>query len=1426
MTSTGRIGGGALDVGSGAILNLAAVATSVGTLTGAGRVTIGTDGAFTTTSNADSAYTGLLTGTRASVTKNGSGVLTLSGANTYSGGTTINGGTVVIANATALSDSGGVRINAAGTFAIQSDKTVGALSGAGAITLGANRLTTSSAQNVEFSGIASGTGGLTKAGSGTLTLSGANTYGGSTDVAAGTLLLTGSVAGAASVASGATLTGGGTIAGVLSVADGATLAPGNAGLGTLTTGGLLLSGGSILAFDLGAPGVLAASDRIQVNGNLTLDGILNASDAGGFGQGVYRLIDYTGALTDNGLSVGTLPAGFVAGQTQVQTSAAGQVNLVIGASLPEIQFWDGPNTTANNAVDGGSGSWTNSRTAWTNAAGDFNYGWGGRFAVFQGAAGTVTVDDTVAFTGMQFMTDGYTIAAGTGALRVDADANIRVDPGATATIGAAIGGAGGLVKLDTGTLILSGANSYAGATTINGGTLRVTNASALPGTTAVNVAAGATLDVAASQVIATLSGAGNVTLSGGLLTAGGTNASATFDGVLSGTGGLTKLGTGTMTLSGANSYSGATTINAGTLALTGTGRTGAGDLAVAAGATLDLAGNSNSVAGLSGAGTVLLGAGTLTAGGAADTGFSGVISGAGGFTKAGAGNLTLSGTNSYTGTTAINAGTLTLATATAISDTAAVTVASGGTLALGANKTIGSLGGAGNVALATRTLTIGSGSFTGVMSGAGALTKAGAGTLTLGGVNTYTGATTISGGTLAIGAGGSIAASSGVNLTAADATLDIQAGSQTIGGLTGVAGSKVVLGNSTLTAGGTASTSFAGVISGAGGLTKAGSGTLTLSGANTYAGATTVTAGILRSGATNAFGPGALVVQSGARADLANFAQTVASISGAGSITLGSATLTIGNSTSSEFAGVISGTGGLTKTGSGTLTLSGANTYTGVTNVSAGLLTVNGSITSAVTLGAGGRLGGNGTIGALNISGTVAPGNSIGTLNINGAVNFAVGSVYSVETNAAGASDQIIATGAVTIAGGTVNVLAGSGTGYAPRTDYTIVTGSSVTGIFTSVTSDLAFLTPTLFYTPSTVGLRLQRNNATFAGIGTTPNQQAVGAAIERTQSGVLFNTILAFDAPTARAAFDNLSGEIHADVATSVNRGAQDDARNLLDRLAVASGEGMGMWIEGVASRGDVNADAGYADVGSSRTGIRGGLEYGFEGGRIGASVGYARDSLELDARGSTGRIVNTQASVYAGYAIGSIRLRAGGGYAHHDVDTNRGFFAGSFSDALSAGYKGNTIHTFGEAGFAIDAGVISVEPFAGIGWASTKLDGATEAGGAAALRLADSQVDSKVATFGVRAGGEVFGGGARLDAEVAGRSYLEGGQGTRDMQIVATGQSFRVTGADYGKTGVVTRLGIALPVAGGQIGLGFTGDFSKQSRNYGARVSAGWRF
>jgi autotransporter-associated beta strand protein len=187
-----------------------------------------------------------------------------------------------------------------------------------------------------LSQVVSGEGELNKLGGGVLNLLGDNTYSGGTDVVAGTLRVSntsGSATGtgAVTVQAGATLAGGGSVSGPVSFVGGI-LSPGDSP-GTIQLGSTTFDAGSILKYELDAAGVVGGgvNDLTVVAGDLTLDGLLDVTALSSFGEGVYRLFDYSGVLTDNGLEFGSLPEGF---SYSIDTSIASQVNLQVQA-VPE-----------------------------------------------------------------------------------------------------------------------------------------------------------------------------------------------------------------------------------------------------------------------------------------------------------------------------------------------------------------------------------------------------------------------------------------------------------------------------------------------------------------------------------------------------------------------------------------------------------------------------------------------------------------------------------------------------------------------------------------------------------------------------------------------------------------------------------------------------------------------------------------------------------------------------------------------------------------------------------------------------------------------------------------------------------------------------------------------------------------------------------
>ena len=763
----------------------------------------------------------------------------------------------------------------------------------------------------------------------------------------------------------------------------------------------------------GGAGVLATADLadIQVAGQV-IGGSGGAGGGGGNnggggagGDGLLVLGQDTAVLNIGAIAGGaSAPAGIaVSGNTALGGTGGAGVNLVgQGAALMN----DGSITGGAGAIGGQGGT---AVVAW------------GANAIVNGPDGSISgglqPDGSTALA-IQFhgtghlltlfaggtITGGIDLTAGAQTLVTAQNPNLVVDNAITLGAGAVltgnvgdvnsadglqfsgpISGSGALSATGPGTLILTGTGTYTGGTTIGAGTTLQIGNGGTTGSLTGDVANAGTLRFDRMDTVS-------------------------LSGVVSGNGNLIQSGTGTLVLSGIHTYTGATTIQAGTLALVGSGSIAASS-GVAVNGTLDISGTGDgaSVQAISGAGNIQLGGKTLTLTHASGS-FDGTIGGSGGLSVAG-GTQVLTGAQAYTGTTGIALGaTLALSGAGGIG--ASQLVSTDGTLDISgtlAGADLQSLTGAGSVMLGTKDvrLTQAHSLFSGGLSGSGGVAVAG-GAQGLSGINAYTGLTTIgSTATLALTGSGSIATSSGL---VDDGTFDIAgaAGSVTVATLSGHGA--VVLGMNDLHLA-TATGTFAGSLSGQGGLALAG-GSLVLSGTNAYAGLTTVSSGAtLALTGTGSIAGSAGVALNGGGLDIAGTGHgaSITQLSGNGQVTLGAQTLTLTHG-GGTYAGVLSGTGGLIVSG-GAQALANVQAYSGSTTIGSGAAL---ALTGAGDISASSGLTDNGTF---DISGT-NNGASVQALSGSGAVNL--GTRTLTLTHASGTYDGVLSgAGGLAIAGGT-----------------------------------------------------------------------------------------------------------------------------------------------------------------------------------------------------------------------------------------------------------------------------------------------------------------------------------------------------------------------------------------------------------------------
>ncbi|EDV9315632.1 AIDA autotransporter-like protein ShdA, partial [Salmonella enterica subsp. enterica serovar Mbandaka] len=540
-----------------------------------------------------------------SLIKQGAGTLILNAENTYTGGTTISGGTLVATNVDALgsgdvTDDATLELNTGGTFdnAISGSGQV-VKSGDGALTLsGSNTYTggtlisggTLVASNVEalgtgdvtdnatlalnaggdFTNNIGGTGRVEKSGDKTLTLSGSNTYTGGTLISGGTL-----------VANDVNALGTG------DVTDNATLA--------LNTGGDFINniGGTGRVEKSGDDVLTLSGANSYSGGTLISDGTLVASNVEALG---------TGDVTDDAtleLNTGGTFDNAIGGSGNVVKSGADTLTLSGSNSYTGGTTISGGTLVASTVEALGTGDVTNNATLELNTGGDFINNIGGTGRVEKSGDDTLTLSGSNTYTGGTLINGGTLVASNVEALGTgDVTDNATLALNTGGTFDNAISGSGQVVKSGDKMLTLSGANSYSGGTLISDGTLVASNVEALGtgdvtnnATLELNTGGDFTNNISGSGQVEksgddalTLSGANSY--SGGTLISDGTlvatnvealgtgnvtdnatlemNTGGDFDNAISGSGQVVKSGDETLTLSGANSYTGGTTISGGT----------------------------------------------------------------------------------------------------------------------------------------------------------------------------------------------------------------------------------------------------------------------------------------------------------------------------------------------------------------------------------------------------------------------------------------------------------------------------------------------------------------------------------------------------------------------------------------------------------------------------------------------------------------------------------------------------------------------------------------------------------------------------------------------------------------------------------------------------------------------------------------------
>ena len=1437
----------ALNTGSVINANL-----GTGTINTSGTVGIfGTTGAAGTINVADGTTT--LAGASAATTVNvNGGTLSVTGTINSATSVFIDGDATLITSGAAKIGDNAVITNA-GLLTIGGSETVDSITGSGDIVLGSNTLTIdNSVVGSNISGTVQGLGSVQLTG-GSLTFSGANTYTGGT-------LVTGS----------ATLVlahDGNTLSNTGTLTVGQVISTGNVVLNTNTdtVGPVVLVTGSISgssnsgAFGDGIQGVLTgtgANYQVQLGsvsaslaGTVGLDKVNNIATVGDDIVTLSGINTYTGDTT---ITFGTLAL------AHKDSTLADDNNVTVNGATAVLALAGNTDTVGTVVLANGSITGTGNGTAGVLTASEANFDvrngsvsatLAGTFGLDKTTADVVTLSGINTFTGATLVSAGTLAINGaldqtaitvssTGTLNYNATDTVSTLTNSgvvnlannvvltvstltqsAGTLGAAINTGdsitattynlnGGTVNTDLnagtvnvgGNILLNGSSSAA-SVNINTGTLTLGASQRLLDTAAVtfdSISVGG-LTLGGAATIGSLAGgtdADSVNLSGFNLTIGG-NAVGTVDttsfaGIIS-NGSLTKTGIDTQVLTGANTYAGTTTVNAGTLTLDGTTASLAlvvngGALNVNAassattasvtggtlitnngsllntidvtvdGGTFAVTGGSETIDALAGAGgTVTVADGfTLSVGSAnGSAAYSGVIGGLGGLTKIGTGTETLSGANTYTGATLVSAGTLTVNGSLAQTD---ITVASPATLNYDASDTVASLTNSGAVNLANN-----------VVLSATTLTQ-NAGTL---------GA--------AVNTGDSITATT-YNLNGGTVHTDLNAGTVNVGGST------LLNGNSLAAS------------------VNVNTGTLTLGASQRLLDTTAVSFDTTNTGGLTLGG-----------------AETIGSLAGgnsADSVTLGASTLTIGGNgdltvQSTSFGGVISGAGSLVKSGIDTQVLTGINTYTGNTTVSAGILKVDGSIaSSATTVASGAKLMGSGTVGNLVVANgaTLAPGSSPGIMNVAG--NWTQNGVYQSEiagTGGAGAvngHDRTNVTGSTTL-GGTSTLQLAKLSGFEASLGQSFRTINSTGGIVgqfgtvvsffnTGIVLDLS--SGTLYGTGLTGldGAGLGSQNVNLAQLaGLNGNSQALVTALQTdafvadpdgvqfrssTNSGAAILALLTNPAGPVAVA-NLLSPETYAGDTDYSIRSARNYTQTALGSAPQTHIGSFGLFAAYTSAQGGTESSSNQADY-----------DYTTQGGLAGATVNLGQraslgafvaiDSGDINSTFRNGDVDGQVLGLFGEYILGEKRdLVLTGSYTHgrYEVDSKRISALGT-ANATNVDSSVNAL-SLGLRYDMIVASNYGISPYVSFNYADASTDSFVEAGTADALTVRGIDSTSFQAELGARGYIQVnkafaFTGGLAVAQEL----------GDSDTDVDASfgaGTPFKVTSEGAGSTEVSANVG-----------------------------------
>ncbi|MEN4919202.1 autotransporter domain-containing protein [Achromobacter spanius] len=500
----------------------------------------------------------------------------------------------------------------------------------------------------------------------------------------------------------------------------------------------------------------------------------------------------------------------------------------------------------------------------------------------------------------------------------------------------------------------------------------------------------------------------------------------------------------------------------------------------------------------------------------------------------------------------------------------------------------------------------------------------------------------------------------------------------------------------------------------------------------------------------------------------------------------------------------------------------------------------------------------------------------IGTLTVNGDLTFNPGSTYRVDATPDGKSDRVNVTGTANLAGSVVHV--GEGGTYAPSTSYTILSAGNLNGHFDSLSSNLAYLQPTLSHQGNDVVLTVDLKQVPtepdskpspgntggetrpieFADLAVTSNQRSAANAVQTLpKTSSLYTRVMNLPNGAPAGVFADLSGESFGSSVTAMQNVSNNVASLPTAQLRANMNAGFipgpptaqvgrgdasmlprsaaqPMWAQVFGNWRSMDGNGNVAKSRERDVGIFIGGDHGVGNGwRLGGAFGYTDSRITVDDRSAKSDVNSYSAILYGGKSFeagsGKINFTAGLAYTWHDIDSKRNINAAGERQELKADYSASTGQVFTDVGYAIPlTDRITLEPFFGADFSDLRTRGFSESGGDAALSGKSSTNNVGTTTLGLRAQ-------TTFDVkDTAGR--LRGMLGWRhaygDVNPEATmsfdgSQPFTVAGNPLARDAAVLELGVDLAMSkNATLGLAYSGQFGDGNRQNTGTVNVSWRF